>query len=71
MRVKRRKIQHGDCSSIGRVLDCESSGYGFEPRLSPKNAKGGTQKNLYNPLSVKKFFENFVAKNIYNLGQNT
>jgi hypothetical protein len=35
-----------------------------------KNAKGGAQKNLCKPLSVIVFFENFVAKNIYNMRQN-
>jgi hypothetical protein len=27
---------YGDCSSVGRVGDCESLGRGFEPRRSPQ-----------------------------------
>jgi hypothetical protein len=26
---------YGDCSSVGRALDCGSEGRGFEPRQSP------------------------------------
>lgn len=32
-----RSPQYGDCSSIGRVSDCGSEGWRFEPALSPQH----------------------------------
>lgn len=36
-----REIKHGDCSSVGRALDCGSSSRGFESHRSPKNTQNG------------------------------
>ena len=57
-----RKIQHGGCSSIGRVLGCDPRGSEIVTHQSPKNAKGGAQKKPCNSLKAKMFFEN-LGKN--------
>ena len=32
-----RRHKYGDCSSVGRVEDCDSFGHGFDPHHSPGN----------------------------------
>lgn len=32
-----RRHKYGDCSSVGRVEDCDSFGHGFDPHHSPIN----------------------------------
>ena len=32
-----RRHKYGDCSSVGRVEDCDSFGHGFESHHSPRN----------------------------------
>ena len=47
--------QSGECLAVNQ--EAVRSKLTFHP----KNAKGGAQKNLYKPLNVIMFFENFVG----------
>lgn len=40
--VYRRQCSNGGCSSMGRVLGCEPSGYAFDPRQSPHHSSAGS-----------------------------
>ena len=65
---------YGDCSSVGRALDCDSGGRGFEPRQSPHYLKSPLLYFLFNAFLNCFFtytFYRIVFLSIYSSGNST